>query len=121
MPKFSQLSQERLATCDIALRQIFYCVIEHWDCTILEGHRGEEAQNAAYAAGKSKVQYPYSKHNHNPSLAVDVMPYPVDWNDLERLRRFSDFVKGVAAGLGYDIKWGGDFNGFFDGPHWELI
>jgi hypothetical protein len=61
-------------------------------------------------------------------LAVDVAPYPVDWNDKERFYYFAGFVKGVASSLGISIRWGGDWNSdnnlknqtFFDLPHFEL-
>ena len=29
-------------------------------------------------------------------------------------------MKKSAAGLGIGIRWGGDFNSFYDGPHFEL-
>ena len=45
MAKFGKKSRERLATCDPRLQKVFNEVIKHIDCSVLEGHRGEERQN----------------------------------------------------------------------------
>ena len=66
--------------------------------------------------------------NANPSRAVDVAPYPIDWSDRERFTYFAGFVKGIASQMGIDIIWGGDWdndtdlkdNGFDDLVHFEL-
>lgn len=121
MPSFSKQSLDRLTTCDIRLQELFLEVIKHRDCSILEGHRPKDRQDQAVADGKSKTPWPNSKHNKSPSLAVDVMPYPIDWNDKPRLIEFAGFVQGIAAGMGIGIRWGGHFKSFFDGPHWELV
>jgi len=128
MPSFSQTSKDKLATCDARLQRVFTEVIKHFDCTILEGHRGEEAQNLAFATGKSQKQWPNGNHNSMPSKAVDVTPYPVDWTDRERMTLFAGFVMGIAQGMGIDIRWGGDWNentkvkdnSFDDLPHFEV-
>ncbi len=86
MPKFSARSTERLETCDPRLIAVFNEVVKHFDCTILEGWRSEEDQNEAFRTGKSKLKYPEGKHNKQPSFAVDVAPYPVDWENLDRFR-----------------------------------
>ena len=92
------------------LQELFYQVVKHFDCTILEGHRGKERQDKAYADGKSKVKYPNGKHNQFPSVAVDVAPYPIDWSDRDRFHYFGGFVLGVAKQMGMNIRWGGDWN-----------
>lgn len=120
MNKFSKRSLEQLSTCDQRLQDLFTKVLQEMDCTIIEGHRGREKQNRMVEEGKSKVKWPRSKHNTFPSKAVDVMPYPIDWNDMERLQEFASIVKKTAKRMNIKIKWGGDFESFFDGPHWEL-
>ena len=120
MPSFSQSSAAKLSTCDERLQDLFNKVIEYRDCTILEGHRGKEAQNKAFMDGNSKTKWPNSNHNTIPSKAVDVMPYPIDWDDMIRLNEFACFVEGVAVGMGIYVKWGGRWSNFFDGPHWEV-
>jgi peptidoglycan L-alanyl-D-glutamate endopeptidase CwlK len=125
MPRFSRKSKDKLKTCHKELQILFNLAIEYWDCIIIQGHRGREEQNKYFADGKSKLRYPGSKHNKVPSLAVDVMPYHskephIRWDDKLDLIKFSCYIKGLANGLGIKIKWGGDFNSFFDGPHWQL-
>lgn len=121
MPSFSNKSKAKLGTCDKRLQDIFNRVILYKDCTILEGHRNAELQQKAFDEGNSKVQWPNSRHNSSPSKAVDVMPYPIDWDDIDRLTEFAIFVEGVAAGMDIKVEWGGRWGKFFDGPHWQLI
>lgn len=129
MPSFGKSSQDKLATCDPRLQKVFNEVVKYFDCTVIEGHRGEEAQNKAFAEGKSKLKYPQGKHNKIPSLAADVLPYPIDWNDTNRMRYFAGFVVGIAATMGIKLRWGGDWNqntelkdnSFNDLPHFELV
>jgi peptidoglycan L-alanyl-D-glutamate endopeptidase CwlK len=121
MPELSSQSRERLDTCHPLLQEVFMEVIKHRDCTILCGHRGREDQEQAFASGNSKARYGQSKHNYTPSLAIDVMPYPVNWDDMKGLHEFAGFVMGVAISKGIPIQWGGHFIGFFDGPHYELV
>ena len=128
MPKFGRRSKERLATCDSKLQKVFNEVIKHVDCSVLEGHRGEERQNALFEDGKTQVKFPKGRHNSSPSNAVDVTPYPVDWEDRERQTLFAGFVLGVAKLMGITLRWGGDWdmdfhvmdNRFDDFPHFEI-
>ena len=110
MPRFGSRSINRLKTCDQKLQELFYEVVKHFDCSIIEGNRGEERQNKAHAEGKSKLKYPNGKHNQTPSIAVDVAPYPIDWSDRDRFHYFGGFVLGVAKQMGMNIRWGGDWN-----------
>lgn len=129
MPKFGQKSQERLATCHPDLQKLFNEVIKHVDCTVTEGHRGEEAQEEMFRTGRSKVRWGKSKHNSMPSLAADVIPYPVDWQDHRRFYMFVGFVRAIAAQMGIKIRCGADWDGdfevkdqnFHDLPHFELV
>ena len=128
MPKFGKTSNSRLETCDMRIQKLFNEVVKHFDCSILEGHRGKKAQNKAYKEGKSKVVYPDGKHNQIPSVAVDAVPYPIDWEDRERMTYFAGFVLGVALQMDLKIRWGGDWNmntelkdnNFDDLPHFEI-
>jgi len=90
---------------------------------------------AAYNAGRSKVKWPNGKHNKRPSMAVDVVPYPIDWQDRDRFHYFAGYVMGVADMLhaegliNHRLRWGGDWdrdtqvkdNGFDDLVHFELV
>ena len=128
MPYFGKSSKKRLSTCDSKLQEIFNEVIKHVDCSVLEGHRSKDRQNKLYEEEKTKVKYPDGRHNRQPSSAVDVTPYPVDWKDRERQTLFAGFVIGVASQMGINLRWGGDWdqdfqvvdNRFDDFPHFEL-
>ena len=128
MPKFGKRSRERLDSCHGDLRMVFNEVIKHVDCSILEGHREKERQNQLYDEGKTKVLYPDGRHNDYPSNAVDVVPYPVNWEDRERMTLFAGVVSGVANQMGINLRWGGDWdqdfevqdNKFDDFPHFEI-
>ena len=128
MPRFGKSSKKRLLTCDDRLQKVFNEVIKHVDCSVLEGHREKDRQNKLYEEGKTKVKYPVGRHNRQPSSAVDVTPYPVDWEDRERQTLFAGFVIGVASQMGINLRWGGDWdqdfqvvdNRFDDFPHFEL-
>jgi peptidoglycan L-alanyl-D-glutamate endopeptidase CwlK len=108
-------------------------LIQIMDVTILEGHRGEEKQNNYYHAGKSKVQYPNSKHNKIPSHAVDVAPWHAEephirWDDTKSFYHMGGIVKGIAHKLGIPVRLGQDWDQdsdlndqtFNDLPHIEL-
>jgi len=128
MPKFSKKSKAKLNTCDKRLIELFNKVVKKFDCTIIEGHRSKDRQNKLFDEGKSKLQYPNGKHNATPSMAVDVAPYPIDWNDRERFTYFAGYVIGIAYQMGLKIRWGGDWdmdtqvkdNNFDDLPHFEI-
>ena len=128
MPHFGKSSKKRQSTCDSKLQEIFNEVIKHVDCSVLEGHREKDRQNKLFEEGKTKVKYPDGRHNRQPSSAVDVTPYPVDWKDRERQTLFAGFVIGVASQMGINLRWGGDWdqdfqvvdNRFDDFPHFEL-
>ena len=129
MPNFGNRSKQKLETCDPRLQEIFETVVEKFDCSILEGHRGEERQNLLYEQGQSKLMFPQGKHNTNPSKAVDAAPYPIDWDNRERFVLFAGYVRGVADSMGYQLRWGGDWDNdwdtkaprFFDAPHFEIV
>ena len=128
MASFSPRSLNKLSSCDPRLKELFMDVVKVYDCTVLEGHRSEERQDELYRTGFSRVQYPNSRHNLNPSFGVDVAPYPIDWNDRERFVAFGSFVRGIAHAKKLSIRWGGDWDmdgdttdqTFNDLCHWEL-
>lgn len=120
MPRFSKSSMRKLNTCHSDLQRLFISVVKTHDCTILCGHRTAAEQHSAYVKGFSKAEWPQSKHNSSPSIAVDVAPYPIDWEDKQRFTDFAEVVLKRADDMGIKIKWGGNFRSFYDGPHYEL-
>lgn len=139
MPLFGSASKKQLETCDERLQRLFNAVILYFDFTVLEGHRGQEEQDRAYAKGLSKVRWPNGKHNSFPSKAADIAPYPIDWGDGEdpikaeasrqRFCLLAGFVLATAIQLGIKVRWGGDWNGnldtrdekFRDIGHFEIL
>lgn len=129
MPKFSQSSIDKLTNLDTSLRSVLEEAIKHVDFTVLCTYRDELEQAKAFVSGKSKVKWPNSKHNKIPSDAVDIAPFPIDWNNLNRFEHLAGFIKGIAAARGIKIRWGGDWNGdfnskndkFADFPHFEIV
>lgn len=110
MPKFGAASLAQLSTCDPRLQKLFNEVIKWWDCQVLEGRRSQAQHEINLATGASHTNN--SKHvtGDKPSLAVDVAPYPVKWNDYQRFYAFAGFVIGTAIQMGLKIRWGGDWD-----------
>ena len=115
MPIFSAKSKKILSECHEDLQRLFNEVIKQYDCAVTWGYRGEADQNAAFARGDSDLKFPHSRHNHNPSLAADVVPYPSLYSDSKLCYEFGLKVLAIAKDLGIKIRWGGDWNG--DGVH----
>lgn len=127
--KFSKKSKERLETCHPDLQKVLNIAIQYHDFTILEGHRDKETQDKYYAEGKSKLKFPEGKHNSLPSKAVDLSPYPIDWENSSRFHSLANRIIGIGLALGIKLRYGGDWdndldikdNGFDDLVHIELI
>ena len=101
-------------------------LIKQYDFSVLEGRRGEREQNEAFKRGTSRVRYPYSAHNKIPSLAVDIAPYPIDWNNIYRFNemiiRFDTVAHMLRAEgiISSDFIYGGKWNNLPDWPHIEI-
>jgi hypothetical protein len=142
--QFGARSQEVHATLRPELQQIVtFILFNIADISLLDGHREEERQNAAYRAGTSKVAWPDGKHNTLPSDAVDLQPYPLPNIDAEdpvirdKARRKLWATLGYIAGAarvyamanGWRLRWGGDWDmdgdltdqNFDDLYHLEII
>lgn len=121
--KWGKASKERLLTCDKRLQDLADMMLarSEFDLTVICGYRGEKEQNEAYKAGKSKAIYGKSKHNHEPSLAMDLCPYPINWDTKDK--RWTEMALNAmwcAGKLGVEITWGGSFKSISDLPHIEL-
>ena len=129
MYKFGPRSKREMTNIHPDLKKVLNEVIKHVDCSVIEGHRSAERQNKLFEEGKTKLKFPHGRHNSNPSRAVDVVPYPIDWDDRERFHLFAGFVIGIAKSMEINLRWGGDWNmnfevddnNFDDFPHFELI
>ncbi len=139
MPRFSAESFSKITTCHSDLQILFFEVIKYFDCKVIEGHRGQEAQDKAFDQKATRLRWPKGKHNALPSLGIDVAPFPVNLDDTpknrERFYWFAGFVLGIAEGLkaqgkiSHKIRFGGDWDSdkeihdqsFNDLLHYELI
>lgn len=129
MPSFGNKSLEKLNTCHPDIIKVMNEAIKHTDFTVLYGTRTVAEQQALYAQGRTKPGAivtnidgvtKKSKHNYLPSLAVDIAPWPIDWNDIKRFKELAVVVKKAADTVGVAIQWGGDWKTFKDWPHWEI-
>lgn len=130
MYKFSAKSQAKLDTCHPDVRKICNELIKLMDVTVLEGVRTVEQQEEYVRTGKSTTMN--SKHIKQPdgwSHAVDLAPYPIDWNDGQRFAYMQGMIRGIAHQLGIKVRSGIDWDSdgetkdhtFFDGPHFEIV
>ena len=124
MPRFSKKSLRELDTCDPLLQYLFKEVVKHFDCSIIEGKRSLKEQEELLKEGATKTL----DSAHLTGKAVDVYPYPVEFEDRDRWHYFGGFVLGTARQFGIDVIWGGDWdndtktkdNTFDDLMHFEL-
>lgn len=142
MPKFGNKSLSILQNAHPELRRVLNEAIKYFDFSVIESVRTKEQHEANVKAGKSKTTWENSKHRARldnegrmTSLAVDICPYPVNWNDKESFALMAGYILGIAAVMHrqgfmtHKLRWGGDFNmnnittdqHFYDGPHFELV
>ena len=133
MPAFGPASKANLKTAETDLQILFNTVITRFDCSVICGHRTREEQDSIDPKF-SKVKWPHSKHNFEPSRAVDVVPYPVDWKNTNRMFMFVGYVLSTAQQLfddgviDHEIISGADWDNdtetddqiFIDLPHFQL-
>jgi hypothetical protein len=82
--------------------------------------RDEASQNAAFANGDSKLNWPRSKHNKLPAEAIDVFQIRPDGRAaFDPI--FCATLNAVSIKRGYKLRWGGSFKSLGDSGHFELI
>lgn len=130
MPRFGSKSKERLATCHPDIQKVLNEAIKYVDFTIIEGIRTKETQEEYVRTGKSKTMN--SKHldqGDGYSRAVDIIAYPIQWDNWKRNYLFAGYIKGFAQSMGVKLRCGADWDGDFDPtdqsfhdlPHFELL
>lgn len=124
------------------------------DFTVLEGVRTREQMMVNYGKGRTAAQCvakgveasyaqpkaakvtwlnnpfasAHAKQADGYSHAVDLVPWPIDWNDLARFDRMAELVLAAAKQEGVGLRWGADWDadgkprerGEGDSPHFEL-
>ena len=107
MPRFGKRSKERLKGVDAKLVNVLNELVKIMDVTIIEGLRTKERQEELVKQGASKTKF--SKHIQGK--AVDVAPYPIDWEDRDRFHYMGGMIRGIAQQLNIPVRWGGDWDG----------
>jgi peptidoglycan L-alanyl-D-glutamate endopeptidase CwlK len=120
MTGLSAASARRLDGAHPLLMKLFRAVAAEASIAVLDGQRGRAAQERAFALGHSRAHFGQSAHNFSPAVALDVVPWPLDWSDIARFRSLAELVKAKAVALGVPIAWGGDWAKLRDMPHYEL-
>lgn len=149
-----QSSRNKLATVHSDLRKVVERAIDitKVDFMVLEGVRTQERQYELFAQGRSVAELRKAgvpsrvlaqpgkpkvtwtlKSNHFAAAdglgrAVDLVPYPVDWNDLAKFDAVALAMFAAADELNIPIRWGADWDrdgkkrekGETDSPHFEL-
>ena len=131
MFKFSANSEKKLETCELDLQVLMKWAISISDIDfgISHGHRTPKEQNDLYQIGRTvETHRPtitncdgyeiLSKHNYDPSRAVDVFPYVSGRADYAK--EYCYYLGGLITGLANyllkqqiiksPIRWGGNWN-----------
>lgn len=106
------------------------------DFSVTCGVRTLAEQKELYAQGRTKPGQIVTwtlKSRHLPAAdglgrAVDLAPYPIDWNDLSKFDAIAKAMFQASKELGIPIRWGADWDqdgnprerGETDSPHFEL-
>ena len=117
---FSQRSKQALATVHQDLEAVLREAIKYYDFSIICGFRGEQEQNRAYNSGHSRLRWPQSRHNQQPSGAVDIIPWPSQWTDKAEFLYMAGLVMGIAGAMGIELEWGGRWISLDDRAHFQL-
>lgn len=123
MKEFDTKSKERLGNADKDLVLLAEAVLQRIDVVVTCSHRNKQDQDLAYKTGNSKLKFPQSKHNTLPSKAIDFAIKKdgnITW-DKKEYDKLGSIIKEITEDLNLSVKWGGDFSGFYDGPHVELV
>ena len=141
----SKRSKKALSTVHNDMVRICNSVIEVMDFSAIEGARTTPTQQEYFRLGKSKLDGVNKKSKHQIdeekplSTALDVAPYPIDFEDKSKARARFYMLAGhffqvahdlyEAGEISHKLRWGGDWDGdknfddqsFDDLPHYELI
>lgn len=124
--RLSKSGEERLNQCCKDIQTVIREVLYYRDISILCGYRSNEEQEMMYKQKTSKARAGQSAHNYKPSLAIDVVPYPIPkkndaWDsDSEEWQKLCDLIMDIAKDKGIELEWGGNWKSLVDKPHYEI-
>ena len=147
----SQKSLDKMNGVDERLQRVVKRAIQlsKQDFMVLEGVRTREQCMINYGKGRTIAQCvakgvpaQYANPNaakvtwlndpfaskHVTGKAVDLVPYPVDWNDLKKFDVIAQAMLQASKELSIPIRWGADWDGDgkprergeSDSPHFEI-
>lgn len=124
---FSRASREKLQGVHPDLVKVveLALTLSEVDFKVIEGVRTKERQRQLFKQGATKTL----NSRHLTGHAVDLVPLPLDWNNLDAFGKVAKAMFAAAKQLKVPIRWGGDWNRngrsddetFYDGPHFELL
>lgn len=160
MPQYGQSSRSKLHTCHRDIQTNMNVLILYFDNTVIFGHRTPEEQFELFKKGRKFIGRPgeeqnankwiienkreivthkdgyikLSRHNKYPSEAIDIAPWPLNWNKKNRFYYQAGIVQWVSHKLYAEgktehvLKWGADWDmdhdfddhDFVDLPHFQL-
>ena len=118
--KFSQRSRDNLrgVHSDLVIVVTTALLTSPLDFVVTEGLRSRARQQQLVDSGASKTMNSRHLTGHAVDLAVWLDgSIRWDWGLYDRL---AVHVKDAAALHGIPIEWGGDWESFRDGPHFQL-
>jgi peptidoglycan L-alanyl-D-glutamate endopeptidase CwlK len=133
MRPWRAIEKTRLESCHVELQKIVEAARDKCLFFVVCGHRNQADQERAFREGKTKLQWPHSKHNGSPSLAIDLAPCneagKINWDDIGAFKTLAFHMLAEASRQGVRLRWGGDWNmngktsdeKFVDMPHFELV
>jgi peptidoglycan L-alanyl-D-glutamate endopeptidase CwlK len=86
-------------------------VVSVMDCTVVSGVRSLTTQAQYVAVGASQTMK--SRHlvqEDGYGHAIDLAPYPIDWDKLRSFDILAGVGLAVAHDMGIPVTWGGDWN-----------
>ena len=121
MAKFGKRSMENLKGVHPKIVDVLLEAIQHYDFTVLEGLRSSQKQAEYYALGTSKtLNSKHLRQSDGYSHAVDIAPWPIDWDNTEEFFYLAGLIEGIALNKGVKLQWGGRWRSLKDCPHFEL-
>ena len=143
MPSFGLKSMTNLQTCHRDLQTVLHEAILYYDFSVVFGHRSTEVQFELYKKGRKLINDRWvvkqanevvtfkdgtekrSRHNFEPSKAVDIIPYPSGWSNKKEFYYMAGVIMTIAGqalrkgNIEYAITWGGVWQ-WKDLPHFQI-
>lgn len=119
--RWSERSLRNLKGIHPDLRRVFDAALQETplDFIVIEGLRTEARQRELVASGASETM----RSRHLTGHAVDILPIGHDGKPAfawPLYHQVAPVIKAVAERMGVDLEWGGDWQSFKDGPHFQL-